>query len=75
MISSGEYVFPLLDSYLFNVSLASEFNYVKNENNECVLVPGTTPLPNDDSCNNFEEFWYERMEYRKIPYLSCDDGL
>jgi len=56
------------------IYLGSEFNYVKNANDECVLVPGTVPLPNDDSCRNNEEFWYERTPYRKIPYSSCVDG-
>ncbi|KAK0452799.1 vacuolar protein sorting/targeting protein 10, partial [Desarmillaria tabescens] len=52
-----------------------EFNYAKNVNDECVLVPGTTPLPDDDSCKNDEEFWYERTAYRKIPYSSCENGI
>jgi hypothetical protein len=56
------------------VDFECEFNYVKNANDECVLVPGTVPLPNDDSCRNNEEFWYERTPYRKIPYSSCVDG-
>ncbi|KDR81165.1 hypothetical protein GALMADRAFT_241725 [Galerina marginata CBS 339.88] len=51
-----------------------EFNYVKDANDECVLVPGTTPLPDDDSCTNGEDYWYERTGYRKIPYSSCVDG-
>jgi len=51
-----------------------EFNYVKDANDECVLVPGTTPLPNDDSCSNGEDYWYDRTPYRKIPYSSCVDG-
>src|SRR5262245_52270367 len=53
----------------------SEFNHVRNEAGDCVLVPGTTPLPSDDSCRNDEEFWYERTEYRKIPYSTCEDGI
>ena len=53
----------------------SEFNYVKNANDDCVLVPGTTPLPDDDSCKNGEEYWYERTAYRLIPYSSCKEGL
>ncbi|KAF8196799.1 Oligoxyloglucan reducing end-specific cellobiohydrolase [Mycena galopus ATCC 62051] len=51
-----------------------EFNYFKNENDECVLAPGTTPLPNDDSCWSSEDYWYERTPYRKISYSSCDGG-
>jgi hypothetical protein len=52
----------------------SEFNYMKDHNDDCVLVPGTTPLPDDDSCSNGEEYWYERTPYRIIPYSSCEDG-
>lgn len=52
----------------------SEFNHVKNSDDQCVLVPGTKPLPNDDSCKNGEDHWYERTEYRLIPYSSCVDG-
>jgi hypothetical protein len=51
-----------------------KYNYVKNSNNECVLYPGK-PLPNDDSCKNGEDYWYERMAYRLIPYSSCMDGI
>ncbi|KAF8894237.1 vacuolar protein sorting/targeting protein 10 [Gymnopilus junonius] len=51
-----------------------EFNYVKDANDECVLVPGTTPLSDDDSCSNGEGYWYERTPYRKIPYSSCVGG-
>jgi len=39
-----------------------------------VLVAGTTPLPNDDSCRDDEEYWYERTAYRKIPFSSCEEG-
>ena len=49
-------------------------NHVKNEKDECVLVPGTKPLADDDSCENGEEYWYERTPYRIIPYSSCADG-
>jgi hypothetical protein len=52
----------------------SEFNYVKDDAGKCVLVPGTTPLPDDDSCRDDEDYWYERTAYRKIPYSSCEDG-
>ncbi|KAJ7460667.1 vacuolar protein sorting/targeting protein 10 [Mycena latifolia] len=51
-----------------------EFNYFKNEADECVLAPGTTPLPNDDSCRNGEDYWYERTAYRKISFSSCEGG-
>jgi len=54
--------------------LHSEFNYVKNEDGKCVPVPGTSPLPNDDSCRGDEEYWYERTAYRKITHSSCEGG-
>lgn len=52
----------------------SEFNYMKDHDDKCVLVPGTTPLPDDDSCSNGEEYWYERTPYRLIPYSTCASG-
>ncbi|TFK75051.1 Oligoxyloglucan reducing end-specific cellobiohydrolase [Pluteus cervinus] len=57
------------------VDFECEFNHVKDENDECVLVPGTTPLPPDDSCRNGEEYWYERTAYRQIPYSTCEGGV
>jgi Sortilin, neurotensin receptor 3, C-terminal len=54
--------------------LDSEFNYVKNENDDCVLVPETTPLSNDNSCRDGARVWYERTAYRKIPYSTCEGG-
>ncbi|KAG6872853.1 vacuolar protein sorting/targeting protein PEP1 [Termitomyces sp. Mi166 len=58
------------------VDFECEFNYVKNEADECVLSPGATPLPNDEAeaCKNGEDYWYERTAYRLIPYSSCKDG-
>ncbi|KAK2467352.1 hypothetical protein APHAL10511_000587 [Amanita phalloides] len=51
-----------------------EYNFVKNSKDECVPVPGSTPLPSDDSCSNGEDYWYERTPYRKIPISSCEGG-
>ncbi|KAJ6624911.1 Oligoxyloglucan reducing end-specific cellobiohydrolase [Mycena sp. CBHHK59/15] len=51
-----------------------EFNYFKNDAGECVLVSGTTPFPNDDSCRDGGDYWYERTPYRKISFSSCDGG-
>lgn len=53
---------------------SSEFNHVKQADGTCALVPGTTPLPDDDSCKNGESYWYERTPYRLIPYSSCVGG-
>ncbi|KAG1770804.1 hypothetical protein EV702DRAFT_1248956 [Suillus placidus] len=51
-----------------------EINYVRNGEGECVLVPGTRPLPSDDSCRNGEDYWYERTAYRKVLYSTCEGG-
>ena len=37
-------------------------------------MSGAQPLPDDDSCPEDEEFWYERTAYRKIPKSSCEGG-
>ncbi|KAA1470082.1 Oligoxyloglucan reducing end-specific cellobiohydrolase [Dentipellis sp. KUC8613] len=52
-----------------------EFNHERDSNGKCVLVPGTTPLPNDDTCRGDDEYWYERTAYRRIPHSSCEDGI
>jgi len=52
-----------------------EFNYVKNSEGNCVPVPGTTSLEDDDSCRNYEEYWYERTAYRKVTHSSCEGGI
>ncbi|EJC99110.1 signal sequence binding protein [Fomitiporia mediterranea MF3/22] len=57
-----------------DIDFECEFNHVRNDAGECVLVPGATPLPDDDSCPYGEEYWYERTAYRKIPYSSCEGG-
>ncbi|KAJ2911663.1 hypothetical protein MD484_g8748, partial [Candolleomyces efflorescens] len=57
------------------VDFECEFNHVKNDKDECVLVPGTKALPDDDSCKDGEEYWYERTPYRIIPYSSCTEGI
>ncbi|TDL26564.1 signal sequence binding protein [Rickenella mellea] len=58
-----------------NVDFECEFNHVRDEEGNCVLVPGTTPLPNDETCADDEDYWYERTAYRKNSYSSCEDGL
>lgn len=45
-----------------------------DEEDNCVLVQGARPLPNDDSCSSGEDYWYERTAYRKIYYSSCEGG-
>ncbi|KAJ7019632.1 vacuolar protein sorting/targeting protein 10 [Mycena alexandri] len=53
-----------------------EFNYTRNDAGECVLTPGTTPLPDDPdaACRADQDYWYERTPYRKISFSSCDGG-
>lgn len=56
---------------------ASEFNYRRDSSGNCVLVDGATPLSSnteEEQCDGYTEFWYERTEYRKIPYSSCEGG-
>lgn len=52
----------------------SEFNYRRNEEGVCVLEPGREPIPDDNSCRNDEDYWYERTPYRKIRHSSCEGG-
>ena len=54
--------------------LVSEFNHVRNIEGKCMLVEGTQPLPDDDSCRSGAQYWYERTPYRRIPHSSCEDG-
>ncbi|KAK6977042.1 Sortilin, partial [Favolaschia claudopus] len=51
-----------------------EFNYYKNAEGDCVLATGRSPLPNDETCSDGAEFWYERTAYRKITFSSCEGG-
>ncbi|KAG2031911.1 vacuolar protein sorting/targeting protein 10 [Suillus americanus] len=51
-----------------------EFNHIRNGDGECVLVPGMSPLPSDDSCRNGQDYWYERTAYRKVQYSTCEGG-
>jgi hypothetical protein len=56
----------------------SDYNYVRNNEDKCVLAEGAEPLPKDtswDSCEGNVEYWYERTAYRKIPHSSCEGGL
>jgi len=54
--------------------LYSEYNHVRDSAGKCLLVSGAQPLPNDDTCPDGAEFWYERTAYRKIPKSSCEGG-
>lgn len=53
-----------------------EFNYIR-KGDKCVLVDGASPLtPNTiaEQCIGMESDWYDRTEYRKIPFSSCEGG-
>ncbi|RPD60705.1 Oligoxyloglucan reducing end-specific cellobiohydrolase [Lentinus tigrinus ALCF2SS1-6] len=53
-----------------------EFNYVRDDAGECVLIPGMQPRDPDpaDQCRGGSDYWYELTPYRKIPYSSCEEG-
>ncbi|WRT68442.1 uncharacterized protein IL334_005418 [Kwoniella shivajii] len=54
-----------------------EFNYRRDASGNCVLVDGALPLSLDteyEQCDGSTDYWYERTEYRKIPYSSCEGG-
>ncbi|OCF42192.1 signal sequence binding protein [Kwoniella heveanensis CBS 569] len=54
-----------------------EFNYRRDASGNCVLVDGAQALSYDTSyeqCDGESDYWYERTEYRKIPYSSCQGG-
>ncbi|KAG2146361.1 hypothetical protein DEU56DRAFT_971534 [Suillus clintonianus] len=51
-----------------------EFNYIRNKDGKCVLIPGASPLAPNDSCRNREDYWYERTAYRKVSYSTCEGG-
>ncbi|KAG0173404.1 vacuolar protein sorting/targeting protein PEP1 [Apophysomyces sp. BC1034] len=50
-----------------------DFNYVRDKNNKCVLVPGLEPLV--PTCDGSIDFYYESTGYRKIAASTCVDGL
>ena len=57
--------------------LFSEFNYYRDPSGQCVLVDGATARSLDteeEQCDGYESYWYERTPYRKIPYSSCEGG-
>jgi len=52
----------------------SDYNYERDANGKCVLVPGAEPLPPDTTCAWDQSFWNERTPYRKVPHSSCSGG-
>lgn len=55
-----------------------EFNYRRDPStHKCVLIDGAQPLAVDEGkgqCARNQNFWFDRTEYRKIPYSSCEGG-
>ncbi|ODN82335.1 signal sequence binding protein [Cryptococcus wingfieldii CBS 7118] len=54
-----------------------EFNYRRDASGNCVLVDGAVALSSNteyEQCDGYTDYWYERTEYRKIPYSSCEGG-
>lgn len=53
----------------------SEFNYVRDDAGDCVLLPGLSPRDPDPNAQcRVDEKWYDLTAYRKIPYSTCVDG-
>ncbi|KAI7866898.1 hypothetical protein BDF14DRAFT_1808956 [Spinellus fusiger] len=50
-----------------------DFNFVRNDQNKCVLVPGLSPF--QPECNDNIDFYYEPTGYRRIAATSCVGGL
>ncbi|KAI8971058.1 hypothetical protein BDB01DRAFT_854995 [Pilobolus umbonatus] len=49
-----------------------DFNYVRDSNNKCVLVPGLSPVY--PTCDGSIDYYYETIGYRKIAASTCEGG-
>ncbi|KAF1797441.1 hypothetical protein V8B55DRAFT_1516083 [Mucor lusitanicus] len=49
-----------------------DFNFVRDSNNKCVLVPGYSPL--EPTCDGTRDFYYTPTGYRKIAASTCQGG-
>ncbi|KAI9281076.1 hypothetical protein BY458DRAFT_499521 [Sporodiniella umbellata] len=49
-----------------------DYNYVRNSDNTCVLVPGLKPL--QPSCDGTIDYYYEPSGYRIIAASTCEGG-
>ncbi|KAI8067678.1 uncharacterized protein B0P05DRAFT_552523 [Gilbertella persicaria] len=49
-----------------------DFNYVRDANNRCVLVPGLSPLV--PTCDGSRDYYYTPTGYRKIAASTCEGG-
>ncbi|PKY15605.1 Oligoxyloglucan reducing end-specific cellobiohydrolase, partial [Rhizophagus irregularis] len=53
-----------------------DYNYMRNETEECVLVPGAQPLLRSvsEQCADGDGFWYELSGYRKLKASTCENA-
>ncbi|KAI8967795.1 hypothetical protein BDF20DRAFT_917392 [Mycotypha africana] len=49
-----------------------DFNFLRDANNKCVLVPGLSPL--EPVCDGTRDFYYTPTGYRKIAASTCQGG-
>ena len=58
------------------MSCLSEFNHVRTDTGECVLMPGLSPRDPDmaGQCRDGAAEWYELTPYHKVPVSSCEGG-
>ena len=53
----------------------SDFNYVRQKDGSCGLVPGLAPSNHRDVCEDSDVAeWYEPTGYRRIPLSTCSGG-
>jgi hypothetical protein len=71
---SGRFVFLMR---LQLTSNPSDFNFFRESEGTCTLVPGTTPLSHIDECaaNPDQVEYYDVSGYRRIPLTTCVGGL
>ncbi|GBB91648.1 hypothetical protein RclHR1_01900013 [Rhizophagus clarus] len=52
-----------------------DYNYMRNAEGECVLVPGAQPLHRSvaEQCADGDGYWYELSGYRKLKASTCDN--
>ncbi|RCI00049.1 vacuolar protein sorting/targeting protein PEP1, partial [Rhizopus azygosporus] len=49
-----------------------DYNYIRDSNNKCVLVPGLSPLI--PTCDGTRDYYYMPSGYRKIAASTCEGG-
>lgn len=63
--------------YRANIIYNSDYNYERQSDGSCALVPGLSPANAQDICTNDPAAveWYEPTPYRKLPLSTCEGGL